>query len=88
MRKFLVEFRGGPLGSLPFGVKPEPVLWSSRGTFTDYRMTEAVPDGVVGHWRTQFDLVVEGPEPVEMRCFLRAGEQILTETWLFQYHPF
>ena len=88
VRKFLVEFRGGPLGSLPFGVKPEPVLWSSRGTFTDYRMTEAVPDGVVGHWRTQFDLVVEGPEPVEMRCFLRAGEQILTETWLFQYHPF
>ncbi len=88
VRKFLVEFLGGPLVSIPFGVKPEPVLWASRGAFTDYRLTEAVPDGVPGHWRTQFDLAVDGDEPVELRCFLRAGELVLTETWSCQYHPF
>ncbi len=88
VRKFMVEFLGGPLAQLPFGVKPEPVLYASRGHFTDYLYTEAVPDGVNGHWRAQFDLVVDGTDPVELRCHLRHGDEILTEIWAFQYHPF
>ena len=87
VRKFMIEFKGPPLEALPFGAKPEPVLWASRGTFS-YIFTEAVPDDVPGHWRAQFDLTVTGAEPVEMRLFLRAGEKILSETWLYQYHPF
>ena len=86
VRKFMVEFIGAPLASLPFGVKPEPELWASRGTFS-YIYTEAVPDDVPGHWRAQFDLTVTGEEPVEMRLILRSGGQILSETWMFQYHP-
>jgi periplasmic glucans biosynthesis protein len=86
VRKFMVEFKGPPLEALPFGVKPEPVLWASRGTFS-YIFTEAVPDDVPGHWRAQFDLTVTGQEPVEMRLFLRAGDKTLSETWLYQYHP-
>ena len=87
VRKFMVEFLGGPLAALPFGVKPEPVLWSSRGKFS-YVYTEAVPDDIPGHWRAQFDLTVDGHDPVEIRLFLRANDQVLTETWLYQYHPF
>ena len=87
VRKFMVEFLGPPLESLPFGVKPEPVLWASRGTFS-YVFTEAVPDDVPGHWRAQFDLSVTGPEPVDMRLFLRSGDKTLSETWLYQYRPF
>ena len=87
VRKFMVEFLGGPLEKLPFGVKPEPVLWASRGTFS-YIFTEAVFDGVAGHWRAQFDLTVEGPDPVEMRLFLKNGDAVLSENWLYQYHPF
>lgn len=42
-----------------------------------------------GHWRAEFDFVVEGGhDPVEMRLFLRTADQVLTETWLYQYHPF
>ncbi|RFB77996.1 glucan biosynthesis protein [Methylovirgula sp. 4M-Z18] len=87
VRKFMIEFLGGPLQSIPFGVKPEAVLSASRGTFS-YVFTEAVPDGVPGHWRAQFDLTVDGSDPVEMRCFLKTGDRVLTETWLYQYHPF
>ncbi|MDN5852677.1 MAG: formate dehydrogenase [Actinomycetia bacterium] len=47
VRKFMVEFKGPPLEVLPFGVKPEPVLWASRGTLS-YIFTEAVPDDVAG----------------------------------------
>ncbi len=86
VRKFMVEFLGGPLTDLPYGVKPEPVLWAARGTFS-YIYTEAVPDNVPGHWRAQFDLTVTGAEPVEMRLYLRSGGKILSETWMFQYHP-
>jgi len=87
VRKFMVEFKGPPLEALPFGVKPEAVLWASRGTFS-YIFTEAVPDDVPGHWRAQFDLTVSGTDPVEMRLYLRAGDKTLSETWLYQYHPF
>jgi len=87
VRKFMVEFLGGPLADLPFGVKPEPVLWASRGTFS-YVFTEAVPDDVPGHWRAQFDLTVDGADPVDMRLYLKAEDKVLTETWLYQYNPF
>jgi len=87
VRKFMVEFKGPPLETLPFGEKPETVLWVSRGTLSDI-FTGSVPDDVPGHWRAQFDLTVTGADPVEMRLYLRAGEKTLSETWLYQYHPF
>ncbi len=93
VRKFMVEFKGPALAALPWGKEPEPVLWVSRGTFGDrgtfsYISVEAVPDDVPGHWRVQFDLTVTGHDPVEMRLYLRADDKTLSETWLYQYHPF
>jgi glucans biosynthesis protein len=86
VRKFVIEFLGGPLSQLPFGVKPEAVLSASRGTFSNV-FCEAVPNGVSGHWRALFDLTVSGQEPVDMRLYLRQAGQPLSETWLYQYHP-
>ena len=83
----MVECKGPALENIPFGVKPEVVLSASRGTFS-YTFAEAVPNDVPGHWRAQFDLTVDGADPVEMRCFLKAGDTVLTETWLYQYLPF
>ncbi len=88
VRKFVVEFLGGPLATLPYGVKPEMVVTASRGSLEGYRHIEAVSDDVPGHWRVEFDLTVDGGDPVEMRCFLQANGDTLTETWMFQYHPF
>ena len=87
VRKFMVEFLGGPLESLPFGVTPDHVVTASRGTIEPYKITEAVADGVPGHWMTSFDLKVDGTDPVELRLFLKSGDQTLSETWLFQYYP-
>ncbi|MGV2981953.1 glucan biosynthesis protein [Camelimonas sp. ID_303_24] len=86
VRKFMVEFLGGPLKDLKFGEKPEVVLSASRGKFS-YIFAEAVPDDVPGHWRAQFDFSAEGQAPVDLRCYLRLGDRVLTETWLFQYFP-
>ncbi|MEX2449896.1 MAG: glucan biosynthesis protein D [Rhodospirillales bacterium] len=86
VRKFMVEFLGGPLAKLPMGTLPKPMLSATRGKFS-YIFTEAVPNDVPGHWRAQFDFTVDGTEPVELRCYLRDGNTVLTETWLYQYHP-
>lgn len=84
VKKFVVEFLGGPLASLPFGVKPQPILTAPSGTFS-YVFTEAVPDSIPGHWRASFDFTAAGPGVVEMRLFLKNGDQTLSETWLYQY---
>lgn len=85
-QKFVVELKGGPLTSLPYGTRPEAVLSSSRGTFS-LVMVEAVPNDIPGHWRVQFDLTAPGSDPVEIRMFLRHNGQALSETWLYQWHP-
>lgn len=86
VRKFVVEFLGGPLAGLPFGVKPQPVLWASSGVFSN-EFTEAVPDSLPGHWRAEFDFTAAGGSDVDMRLYLKNGAQTLSETWLYRYHP-
>jgi glucans biosynthesis protein len=86
-RKFVVEFLGEPLAKLPNGTLPEAVVTVSRGE-TSHVFTEAVPNDVPGHWRAQFDLAAEGSEPVEIRLYLRLDGHALSETVLYQYHPF
>jgi periplasmic glucans biosynthesis protein len=84
-RKFVVEFLGGPLATLPAGVKPQPILSATSGTFSDV-FTEAVPDDIPGHWRAAFDFTASGSEVVDIRLFLKNADQTLSETWLYQYH--
>jgi len=59
------------------------VLSAARGSFS-YVFTEAVPNNVAGHWRAQFDYTPEGNGPVDLRLFLKNGDQTLSETWLYQ----
>jgi glucans biosynthesis protein len=44
---------------------------------------------VVGsdHWRALFDLAVDGDAPVDLRLYLKLGDETLSETWLYQYFP-
>jgi glucans biosynthesis protein len=85
VHKFMVEFLGGPLTTIPFGVKPQPVLAAASGTFS-YVFAEAVPDGVAGHWRAQFDFTPANNDTVDLRLYLKLGDKALSETWLYQLH--
>lgn len=38
-------------------------------------------------WRCNFDLISEGDEPIDLRCYLRDDQGALTETWLYQWTP-
>jgi glucans biosynthesis protein len=88
VRKFVVEFLGGPLATLPYGAAPDMQVSASRGRITEYRRTEPVPDDAPGHWRAEFDLAdVQGREPVELRLQLTVGGKAVSEIWSYQYHP-
>ncbi len=82
--RIVVEFEGRPLDALPHGTLPEPVVDASRG-----RIASAVVEPVPGTRRLRilFDLHAPGPEPVELRGFLRLADRPLSETWLFQLRP-
>jgi periplasmic glucans biosynthesis protein len=83
-RKFVIDFAGGQLEGL---AKQDPVqatTTTSRGTIDDMSVFQVV---TTKKWRVRFDLNVDGDEPVDLRCFLRLGDQALTETWLYQYLP-
>jgi len=86
VKKFVVEFRGGPLEQLPRGTAPEAVVSASRGQVQRV-FTEVVPNGATGDWRVQFDLAATGSDPVELHLYLRRGSEALSETWLYQYIP-
>ena len=85
LKKFVVEFYGAPLANVPMGVKPEAVVTTSRGEIVN-AFTEALSNDVPGHWRAVFDVKVGSGDPVELRMFMRMKDQILTETWAYQYH--
>lgn len=85
-RKFLIDFMGGRLSDLPWDAKIEPVISASRGKIL-IPAVRPIKGGQPGGWRCSFDLLAEGKEPVDLRCYLKDAEGALTETWLYQWTP-
>lgn len=83
-RKFVLDFKGGRFEQLPWETKVEPVISSSRGTIS-HAAARPVVDGDT--WRCNFDLSVEGKDPVDLRLYLKDSKGALTETWIYQYTP-
>jgi glucans biosynthesis protein len=83
-RKFVIDFAGGPLAQMEQRFDITPVVSHSRG-----RVDNAYVIKVVGtdRWRALFDLATEGDDPVDLRCYLRLGEETLSETWMYQWLP-
>jgi glucans biosynthesis protein len=78
--KFVVEFAGDVLA----GANARANITPSRGAIS-YSFVEPVPD--TPRLRAQFDLTVEGSEPVELRMFLADADKTLSETWACQFIP-
>lgn len=83
-RKFVLDFKGGRFEDLPWETKVEPVITTSRG-----EILQPAARPVVGGdtWRCNFDLRVEGADPVDLRLFLKDAKGALTETWIYQFTP-
>lgn len=81
--KFVIDFAGGPLDRLPEEAKVAPVVTAARGSILGDVVAFRV--NATRRWRATFDVQAEGPEPVDLRCYLRLGDKTLTETWLYQH---
>jgi periplasmic glucans biosynthesis protein len=85
--RFVIDFAGGELAALGESAHVLPVISSSRGRIEipSARRIVTRPD----EWRVMFDLALTSDivEPVNLRLFLSADGQALTETWLYQYTP-
>lgn len=83
-RKFVVDFQGGPLSEMEarYDITPEV-------TTPDGDVSNAYVIKVVGtdYWRAAFDITTDKPRPLNIRCFLKLGDQTLSETWIYQYFP-
>lgn len=84
-KKFVIDFEGGPLAQLEQRFDIDPVVDASRGVVSGRYVVKVFG---TDRWRAVFDLEVAGDEPVELRCYLRLGDEVLSETWMFQYLPF
>ncbi len=83
-RKLVVEFSGGPLAGMAQRFDLTLVATASRGTVANTHVLKILG---TDRWRAELDLTVSGPEPVDLRCYLRLGATTLSETWLYQYLP-
>lgn len=82
--KLVVEFDGEILKEIPWGVRPEVIAGASRGKVS---LQRSEPIWYTRRWRAEFDLEVEGSDPVDLRMFMAMDGKPLTETWLYQWHP-
>ncbi|MBK0398311.1 glucan biosynthesis protein [Limibaculum sp. M0105] len=78
--KMVIDFQGQALKGLTVDSGVEPVIEAVGGRILG-------PIGcrpVVGtdRWRLSFDFSADGPEPVQLRAYLRRGDAALTETWV------
>ncbi len=84
--RFVVDFAGSNLAMLGKDVKLEPVITASRG---QVEITSVRPLEAVRGYRAMFDLkpIDDSVAPVDLRLYLRANGQPLSETWLYQWTP-
>jgi glucans biosynthesis protein len=89
--RFVVDFAGGDLPMLGKDVQPEPVITASRGQIDipPPPMPVVQPLEAVRGLRAMFEFkpTDDSPAPVDLRLYLRADGQTLTETWLYQWTP-
>ena len=84
--RFVIDFAGANLSSLGKDVEVEPVITASRGQI---EIPSARPLKAVRGYRAMFDLkpTDDSTVPINLRLYLRANGQPLTETWLYQWTP-
>jgi glucans biosynthesis protein len=82
-RKFVVDFSSDSLALLSDKAAVEADVAVSSGKIMN-SVVHKNPEN--GGWRLSFELVPDKDrDPVELRAFLKAGDEGLTETWVYQW---
>lgn len=81
-RKFVVDFAGGMLASLPPDAKIESKLSISGGSIAVQTLSKIENHGV---WRLVLDVLPDNDKPVELNAHIAGYGRKLTEIWSYQW---
>jgi glucans biosynthesis protein len=95
-RKFIIDFAGTRLDSLPADKPVEGVVTVGPGA--KFVEQQVYKNRFTGGWRLVFQILPDealsadkdrpkAKDPVELRAFLKLGENVLTETWSYASEP-
>ena len=82
--KYVIDFRGGRLGEFTKRGDLDGVVSAASGKL---EREAAYPVVDTDKWRVIFDFTPDSEAPVDLRVYLKKGEDALSETWLFQHLP-
>jgi periplasmic glucans biosynthesis protein len=87
--RFIVDFEGARLKSLPADTVMRGVITAGSGTEIGEELLEQhlVKNPVTGGWRLSFQVRPKDGRPLELRAFLQKNNETLTETWSYTHLP-
>jgi glucans biosynthesis protein len=87
--RFIVDFEGARLKSLPADTVMRGVVTAGAGTEIGDQLLEQhlVKNPVTGGWRLAFQVRPKDDQPLELRAFLQKSNETLTETWSYTLLP-
>lgn len=83
-RKFVVDFVGEAMAALPEETPVSATVTTTSGELSEAR---AQYNPETGGWRLFFELTPEKGRSAELRAFLYEGNDVLSETWSFEWVP-
>jgi len=82
-RKFVVDFNGEAMKRFSEKAHVQADISSSSGNISNAVVHK---NDQTGGWRLSFELAPEkDKDPVELRALLKSNDEILTETWVYQW---
>ena len=81
-RKFVVDFAGGLLASLPGDARIAPIVTASGGTIAVQTLSKIDGQDI---WRLVIDVLPDAAGPVELSAHIAGYGRKLTEIWSYQW---
>ncbi len=84
LKRFVIDFGGPLLARTTEGIEGS-VSVGEGATFVGVNAQRNANDN---SWRLAFEIKPDGSgKPVELRAFLRKGEDVVSETWSYRWQP-
>ena len=86
--RFVIDFDGEALRARPADQPPDGVVTAGPGQdAADLLDQHVVKNPATGGWRLSFQLKPKSTAPIELRAYLSANGDVLTETWSYALEP-
>jgi glucans biosynthesis protein len=87
LKRFVIEFTSAYLHAQPDDPEIETLVHVGSGARLEHPAV-VMKNRFTGAWRVVFEIRPDpSGGPVELRCFLRKGQHVLTETWSYLWSP-